>query len=109
MKHTATSLGLAVLLGGLAACDGSFDDRFEEACASATNMSEEVCECMADRADEELTDDAKTMLLATLEGDDEAAAEARGRLGMADAVEVGMFMTQAGECVLSRGEGEGSS
>jgi len=98
-----------ILLAGLAGCDGSFDDRFEAACATATNMPEAVCECMANRADEELSDDAKSMLLATLEGDDDAAAEARGRLGLADAMEAGMFMTQAGECVLSGGEGDGNS
>jgi hypothetical protein len=53
---------------------------------------------MAERAEEELSEDARDFLLASLEGDEAKIAEARAGLGVAEAMEAGLFMTEVASC-----------
>lgn len=105
MSNSVNLAGVLMLSAALGPCSGAsdFTNRFVEACLEGTNMGEEVCECMANRGETELTDDAKTMLLAVIEGDEETARELRGQIGITDATQAGMFMTQAGACALEVG------
>lgn len=104
MSNSANLAGVLLLSAALGPCSGSeFSERFVEACGNQTNMDQAICECLADRGETELSDNAKTMLLATIEGNEEVAREMRSELSMADAMQAGLFMTEAGSCAAELG------
>ena len=92
---------LAVLPVACGGAGGDFADRFTTACLESTNWSQPMCECMADRAKDELSEDARAFLLASLEGDEAEITESRAGLSMDDAMEAGLFMAEAGSCAQS--------
>lgn len=99
MKGIPVLGSVIVVSGFLWACGGSgFAQEFATACADASSLNEEICECLGNRAQEQLSDDAQQFLLATLAGDEETIEKLRGELGPAEAIEAGLFMTEAGEC-----------
>src|SRR5688500_20351840 len=67
----------------LAACGGAggFHGEFVEACNESGEGSEEVCECMADAAEENLNDEQKEYALAGMQGDEARAAELQEEMG----------------------------
>jgi len=88
-------IGSAVLL--LAACggDGGIHDELVQQCDKQLNVGTEMCECIADKADEDLTPEGRKFVLASLQ-DDKAGADAiRPTLGFEELVKAGMFMVNA--------------
>ncbi len=88
---------VGTLLAVAAACGGG-DAQVEElaaACASTSNMGTEICNCVAAKAKAELSDDAFAMLLAMVNDEEDVVADLRERLTVEDAMEAGMFMTNA--------------
>lgn len=102
MKKSLIVPVLAALLG----CGGSgdFHGEFVAACNESGEGSEEFCECMADRADETLTDDQKEYILASMQGDESRAAEMEEGMRMENQEEVGRFMAGAFECGMAEVE-----
>lgn len=100
MSHRFAALAAALTLG-LAACSSAApsDDEFVEACLGAVNWDEAICECMARKADEELSAEARAFVVASLQDDDARTAELRADLSVTEAMQAGMFMTGAAACV----------
>lgn len=94
------SLLTITLLSGIVACSAADTTarRFVEACTTGTDMPEPLCTCLAERAEDEISDDARALLLAMMEKDEETAARLRSSIPVTDAMQAGMFLTQAGQC-----------
>ena len=80
------------------------DADFTKACTASSNLSAAICECSAAKARSELTPDGFSLLVATLEGNEPAAAKLRSKLPIDQVMKAGMFMTRgpaacAGETV----------
>jgi hypothetical protein len=92
----------------LAGCgSGGFKGEFVAACNESGEGSEEFCECMGDKADENLNDEQKEYVLAGIRGDDAAAAEMQEEMGMENMEQVGAFMAGAFECAATEAEAQG--
>ncbi len=98
MDHARTFTLAALLI--LASCggDGDFADRFSAACAAESDMPEAVCACLADRAERDLSDDARSLLLALVEKDEAAAERIRSSIAVTEAMQAGLLLTEAGSC-----------
>lgn len=91
----AAGLVLAVTACGGAASSGAF----VKACVTMEGMTEEICDCIATKADERLTADGRAFVMAVIEDDEVEATKQRDDLGVEEAMAAGMFMTQApSEC-----------
>lgn len=103
-----TSSRLVVALLVLAGCgSGGFRGEFVQACNESGEGSEEFCECMGEKADENLTDEQKEYVLAGVRGDDARAAELQEEMGMENVAQVGAFMAGAFECAALEAEAQG--
>ncbi|MGH7566241.1 MAG: hypothetical protein ACREK2_05375 [Gemmatimonadota bacterium] len=92
----------------LAGCgSGGFKGEFVAACNESGEASEEFCECMADKADENLNDEQKEYVLAGVRGDEARAAELEEGIGMEGSEQVGAFMAGAFECGAAEAEAQG--
>lgn len=104
MPSSRTLVALLVLAG--CGAGGGFRGEFVEACNESGEGSEEFCECMADAADEHLTDQQKEYVLAGMRGDDARAQELQQEMGMEGASEVGAFMEGAFECAATEADAQ---
>ena len=103
---TSSRIALALLV--LAGCGGGgFKGEFVAACNESGEGSEEFCECMADRADENLNDEQKEYVLAGIRGDEARAAQLQEEMGMENMEQIGAFMAGAFECGAAEAEREG--
>lgn len=68
---------------------------FAKACGSAYNLGGPICDCLAKKADQELTPLGFAFLVASMNHDDEKTAKLRGKLEMSEAMEAGMFMVNS--------------
>jgi hypothetical protein len=92
---TATA-GCLVVLAACGGNGGSADvTTLTDACTSTTNLPPRVCECVANKAKDELSDDAFAFLVASMNEDEDAAAELRSKLEISEAMTAGMFMVNA--------------
>ena len=78
----------------LASCGGGSDasQEFADACVKGSNMGEELCECIADLAVEELTPRSVAFLAAGMNQDQEGAQEIADEMEVAESMAAGMFM-----------------
>ncbi len=83
-----------VVLAIPAAASERTEGDFVKACTTSSNLSPAVCECSAKKARGELTPDGFALLVATLEGNDAAAAQLRGKLPIDQVMKAGTFMTR---------------
>lgn len=74
---------------------GNADDEFVAACLSASNLSESMCVCLSEKADERLTGNSREFLIATLNEQSEAVMEMRAQMGMEELTAAAMFMANA--------------
>jgi len=74
---------------------GGEQNRFVQACLAQTNMDRPLCECIAEKARNELTPGSFDMLLASIEEDDARSAQLRGQLTLEEMTASGMFMVSA--------------
>ena len=76
--------------------------RFVAACTSQTNMGDELCSCVANKAQKDLSKDGFAMLLATLEEDRATADKLRRSMKIEEVTQAGMFMA-TGPAACARG------
>lgn len=74
---------------------GNADDEFVTACLSASNQSVSMCTCLSEKADEDLSDNSREFLIATLNEESEAVMEMRTRMDMEEMATAAMFMANA--------------
>lgn len=75
--------------------DGPTGEQFAEACGEALNVPEEICECIGEKAETELTPIERKFAYASVTGDLEATEELRDELGVEGSMNAGMFMVSA--------------
>ena len=90
--HLALAGGLAML--SLGACSGSESD-FADVLQENSNIPADVAECMAELAEEELSDDARAFLMASMQSDDDKVSEMRSELSMSELAAAGAFMVSS--------------
>lgn len=99
-----------VAVGVVAACvgEGSVSKAdLASACSETTNWNDAGCDCMADKAKEDLSSDGQRLLYATLTGDQAQAEKLARSMSVEDAAQSGMFMVQAGlSCAAAAAGGE---
>jgi hypothetical protein len=74
---------------------GESGDDFVQACLYATNNTSNMCECLSERADEDLTDGAREFLIATMNDENERVMAMRGELSIEEMSTAGMFLVGA--------------
>lgn len=81
----------------LTACSGAGPSKreFAKACTDVTNMPDQVCSCVSDKAAKELSPDTRSFLIAGMRQDRARTDELRARLSLADLTKAGMFMVNA--------------
>lgn len=79
------------------------DPEFIEGCLMSSNMSREMCVCLAASARAELSDDAHDFLVATLNQRADEATEIRTRMTIEDVTSSAMFMTNGTRDCAERG------
>lgn len=99
MRKAVLSVAALALFAGCSRSGGSSTDDFVEACLSSTNWDRSACACMARRAETELSDEARDFVVASLGSDEAKTARLRSELGITEAMEAGMFMTEGGGCL----------
>jgi hypothetical protein len=92
------ALALLLTLTGACSRGGSFTAEFTDACTESVNWDRGRCECMAERAEDELSPTERSFLLATLRGDEAQTQKLRSDLSVSEAIRVGTFMLGAGTC-----------
>lgn len=84
--------------GGDEPAESAADD-FAAACLNATNNSPSMCSCLAEKADEDLTGDARDFLVASMNEDNDRVLAMRGQLSVEEMSVAGMFLVTAStEC-----------
>lgn len=74
---------------------GSIGDEFTTACLNASNQSESMCICLSEKAAEDLSDNSRAFLIASLNEETEDAMELRIRMNMEETAAAAMFMANA--------------
>jgi hypothetical protein len=98
MQRRLAALALLLTLTGACSHGDSFAAEFTNACTEAVNWDRDRCECMAERAEDELSPTGRSFLLATLRGDAAQTEKLRGDLSVSEAIKVGTFMLGGGTC-----------
>lgn len=84
-----TTFLMAVFSAG---CNGDADvERFVQACLTASNLDEEICECTANLAKEELSPTGFEFVIAGLQNDDDRTEELRGQMAIEEIMSAGLF------------------
>ena len=97
---------LALVAGGCSGADST--DQLRTLCAEHLNVSERICECIADRAATELSDEGRELVVAMLGSDDQRAEELRGELELAEITRAASFMANAPARCAANQSGGGS-
>ncbi|MCI4644475.1 MAG: hypothetical protein MRY64_06805 [Hyphomonadaceae bacterium] len=79
--------------GGSSASRGA--NEMAEACEAELNVPTEVCACIGETAERELSARQIDFLLAAMEEDGVTTARLRAEMGIAEATEAGMFLVNA--------------
>lgn len=85
--------------GGRTASSGDLERRFETACNEQSNMEPAICDCLAERAESDLSEGGFALLVASIEDDQDEAARLRTSLPFEETAAAGMFMVNTpAEC-----------
>ena len=79
------------------------DPEFIDGCLMSSNMSREMCVCLAASAREQLSESAHDFLVATLNQRADEATEIRTRMSIEDVTSSAMFMTNGTRDCAERG------
>ncbi|GJL85236.1 MAG: hypothetical protein DHS20C02_10110 [Micavibrio sp.] len=105
MKYSIAAF-VSLLL--LAACgDVSSGQKAEliKLCQIKLEVPEEVCKCVGKKAQDELTEDERAVLIAMIDGDKNKIDDVRGSMSAPSMMKAGMFMAMApGECAKEAAE-----
>lgn len=92
---------IACMLAIVAGCKagggggGGTASRVAELCSSTTNLTAELCRCIGEKAESDLSPQAGDLLIAILDKQEQRAAELRGKLPVDEVMKAGMFMVNA--------------
>ncbi len=89
-------LSLAVSLSLSGCSGGGSSNDFAAALKENTNMPDDVANCFAELAEEELSDDARAFLIAGMSQDETATTALREKLSFVELTQAGLFMASAG-------------
>lgn len=95
---------LTLLVVPACSSSGSFHEEFVQACTDSGNLEQPVCDCMADKAESDLSEDERQFVLAALQEDEDKTTELRDKLGMQGAMRAGLFMTNVASCAMDQME-----
>lgn len=90
------NMGMAavcLLLG--TGCSPDLSDRIARACVKDGTMNEAQCQCVADRAENDLSKNAQALILAEMEDDNDRVEALTKQMSLQDAASVGSFMMNA--------------
>lgn len=91
-SYLCAGMLLSGVLVGCGSGSGSDVAAFAAYCERQTNMGPQVCQCVAERAAEQLSPTGMQLLMAENEA---RAAELRSRLSIEEAMQTGMFFATA--------------
>lgn len=91
-RITVLTLAFVPLVFG---CGSGETRRLADICKESSNLQAEICDCVADRADTELSPAARELLLAMLEKDEDLSASLRSKLSIEDVTKVATFFARA--------------
>ena len=92
ITHILVTLIFILALVGYAEHSEANDiNAFVQACLSAYNWVESLCQCAAEKADERLTPNGFAFLVAVMNEDMAKAEELRGQMDMNEKADAGMF------------------
>ncbi|WP_421792532.1 hypothetical protein [Hyphobacterium sp.] len=74
---------------------GGTNDDFAAACLNATNSSPTMCACLAEKAEEDLSEGGREFLIASMNEDNDRVLALRGELGIQEMSVAGMFLVTA--------------
>jgi hypothetical protein len=91
---------IACVLAIVAGCKvggggGGTASRVAELCSGTTNLTAELCRCIGEKAQSDLSPQAGDLLIAILDKQEQRAAELRGKLPVDEVMKAGMFMVNA--------------
>ena len=95
LPSTANLLAIATYCTLLSACAGEDGNDLNQALAANTNMPAEAIDCISNLADEELSEEAIELLVASAQDDEARMAEIRAELSFTELTAAGMFMVSA--------------
>ncbi|MBT4522973.1 MAG: hypothetical protein HOC23_23475 [Halieaceae bacterium] len=103
MKKGNCVLATAILTLSLAACADSSKEQnvadLTRMCNESTNMGQEICDCVANKATTELSSQGFDFVLANMKKEESKAKEIAKTLEVSEAAAAGMFMFKApGQC-----------
>ncbi len=87
--------GAALVLACAAGARAESADPLVEACLSQLALSETVCDCIAESADEKLSDTQRRYVVAELNGDETTASQLEGEMTDSEVFDVGDWMDNA--------------
>lgn len=91
-----TVLATALAAGCTQGAADVSSNRIAELCNATTNIGENLCRCVGNKAETGLSERSREFLVATLEqGEESRLAELRGQLTLEELMKAGMFMTTA--------------
>ena len=86
------SIFIVVLIGYGERCEANDINAFVNSCLTSYNWPKPLCECAAEKADERLTPNGFSFLVASMNKDEAKTAELANLLSMKEKLEAGMFM-----------------
>lgn len=81
--------------------NGGGANAFVEACMSSSNLERPMCECLAKKAEAELTANGFTYIVAALNQDEATITTLQSGLGLEETAKIAMFMVnKSPECAM---------
>jgi hypothetical protein len=85
------SIFILTLIGHADRSEANDINAFVQACLSAYNWEQPLCQCAAEKADERLTPNGFAFLIAVMNEDMARAEELRGQMDINEKADAGMF------------------
>jgi hypothetical protein len=105
IKHILVILiFILALIGYGERCEANDIKAFVKSCLASYNWPNPLCECAAEKADEQLTQNGFAFLIATMNEDEKKAKKLADKMDIMEKGDAGMFMINISqECALSSG------
>ena len=105
MKRLILPFAFLLMLSACGDVSSAQKTKITELCRAKLNLPKEICECIGARAQEELMEEERAMLIAMIDGDKKKAEDLRGSMSVPGMMKAGMFMAMApGECTKEKAE-----
>ncbi len=99
MKNTVFAFASLLMLAACGDVSSGQSAEIIKLCNAKLEVSEAVCKCVGNRAQEDLTEDERVVLIAMIGGDRDKIDDVRGSMSAPGMMKAGMFMAMApSEC-----------